>query len=85
MLARVMGAAVFSVGFVMLLLGLGDLLRPEVFGFGFGERVLIYLGGIILCLLGYFMARRLPRVTQPEEIVQTSVTEHREGPPPENF
>ncbi len=29
--------------------------------FGIGDRVLLYVGGLFLCVLGYIMARRLPR------------------------
>lgn len=62
MLTTVMGAAVFSIGFFMLVLGLMDLLSLGGLAFGAGERILLYLGGLFLCILGYIMARRLPRV-----------------------
>ncbi len=86
-IAKLMGAAVFSVGFFMLILGLGDLLGLIGLRYGFGERVLIYAGGILLCLIGYLMARRLPRVTvlsEPDETTETS-TEIQDGPPPERY
>ncbi len=87
MIAKLMGAAVFSVGFFMLLLGLADLLGLGGRNYGFGERVLIYGGGIILCVLGYFMARRLPFVPLPPEQdeLEQPTTEIQGGPPPERF
>jgi cytochrome c biogenesis protein CcdA len=85
MLPKLMGAAVFSVGFFMLILALLDLLRIGDFNYDTVQRIFIYLGGIILCLIGYFMARRLPRVgVPPEEVVQTT-TEIEQGPPAEHF
>ncbi len=101
MLPILMGAAVFSVGFFMLVLGLLDLLRLGGLNFGTGERVLVYLGGIFLCLLGYFMARRLPQAAAPDTLVESSSfqtraaippdqsvmpqSEFTQGPPPEQF
>ncbi len=80
MLPKVMGAAVFSVGFFMLILALLDLLRVGGLNYDSLQRLFIYLGGILLCLIGYFMARRLPRApVPPEEIVQTT-TEIQNGP-----
>lgn len=61
MLTTLMGAGVFSVGFFMLILGLMDLLGLGGLQFGLGERILLYIGGLFLCVLGYIMARRLPR------------------------
>lgn len=61
MLTTIMGAGVFSVGFFMLILGLMDLLGLGGLAFGLGERILLYVGGLFLCVLGYIMARRLPR------------------------
>lgn len=63
MLTTLMGAGVFSIGFFMLILGLMDLLGLGGLRFGIGERILLYLGGIFLSVLGYIMARRLPRPT----------------------
>jgi hypothetical protein len=87
MIAKLMGASVFSVGFFMLLLGLADLLGLDGLHYGFGERVLIYGGGIILCVIGYFMARRLPFVPVPPEVdeLERPTTEMQEGPPPERY
>lgn len=61
MLTTLMGAGVFSIGFFMLILGLMDLLGLGGLTFGLGQRVLLYVGGLFLCVLGYVMARRLPR------------------------
>ncbi len=61
MLTTVMGAGVFSIGFFMLILGLMDLLGLGGLHFGLGERILLYIGGLFLSVLGYIMARRLPR------------------------
>lgn len=88
MIAKLMGVAVFSVGFFMLILGLADLLGLGGLRYGFGERVLIYGGGLVLCVIGYFMARRLPFVPVPpipDEVQQTTTTEIQEGPPPERY
>jgi hypothetical protein len=87
MIAKLMGASVFSVGFFMLLLGLADLLGIGGLSYGFGERVLIYGGGIILCVIGYFMARRLPFIPMPPEMdeVERPTNEIQEGPPPERY
>lgn len=63
MLTTLMGAGVFSIGFFMLILGLMDLLGLGGLSFGVGERVLLYVGGLFLCVLGYVMARRLPRTS----------------------
>ncbi len=87
MLTKLMGASVFAVGFIMLLLGLLDLLGVAGFNYDLGRRLLIYVGGVVLCLIGYFMARRLPAAEEgpPEEIVQTTTEVQREGPPTEHF
>ena len=61
MLTTLMGAGVFSVGFFMVILGLMDLLGLGGLSFGTGDRILLYIGGLFLCVLGYIMARRLPR------------------------
>lgn len=63
MLTTLMGAGVFSIGFFMLILALMDLLGLGGLQFGLGERLLLYVGGLFLCILGYIMARRLPRPT----------------------
>ncbi len=87
MLAKTMGAAVFSVGFFMLLLGLADLLGVPWLQYDLTKRILVYLGGILLCIIGYMMARRLPRVpVPPDQVIQTTTTEvHDPTVPPDNF
>lgn len=65
MLTTLMGAGVFSIGFFMLILGLMDLLGLGGLSFGTGDRILLYAGGLFLCILGYIMARRLQRVQGP--------------------
>lgn len=72
MLTTIMGAAVFSVGFFMLLLGLMDLLGLGGLSYGAGERILLYVGGLFLCILGYIMARRLPRAPVIETAIPAS-------------
>lgn len=73
MLTTLMGAGVFSIGFFMLILGLMDLLGLGGLHFGLGERILLYAGGLFLCILGYVMARRLPRTIAnvPSEFPQS--------------
>ena len=77
MLTTIMGAGVFSIGFFMLILGLMDLLGLGGLRFGLGERILLYIGGLFLCSLGYVMARRLPRasVIMPETFPQADFQE----------
>jgi hypothetical protein len=70
MLTTLMGAGVFSIGFFMLILGLMDLLGLGGLRFGLGERILLYVGGLFLCILGYIMARRLPRA--PIDVLPSS-------------
>ncbi len=85
MLTKVMGAAIFAVGFLMLLFGVFYLIGIGNLGYDLSRAILIFFGGILLTLIGYFMARRLPRVTTtPDEIVQTT-TEIQQQPPAEHF
>ena len=80
MLTTLMGAGVFSIGFFMLILGLLDLLGFGGLALATGERILLYVGGLFLCVLGYIMARRLPRnaVVVPLSFPQSDYT----GEPP---
>ncbi|GIL16166.1 MAG: hypothetical protein BroJett039_13390 [Chloroflexota bacterium] len=83
MLTTLMGAGVFSVGFFMLILGLIDLLRLGGLNFGLGDRILLYVGGLFLCVLGYIMARRLPRAgmrEMPIDFPQSDVTSSSDEP-----
>ncbi len=86
MLTTLMGAGVFSIGFFMLILGLMDLLGLGGLHFGLGERILLYLGGLFLCILGYIMARRLPRVIVPAvtSFPQSDYPAETVVPPPPN-
>ncbi len=85
MLAKLMGAAVFSVGFFMLLVGVLYLLGIGSLAYDAVRTVFIFFGGLLLCVIGYFMARRLPRVEEPpQEVVQTT-TEIQQEPPAEHF
>ncbi len=85
MLTKLMGAAVFSVGFFMLLVGMLYLLGIGNLAYDAVRTVFIFFGGVLLCLIGYFMARRLPRVdTTPEQVV-TTTTEIQQEPPVEHF
>lgn len=81
MLTTLMGAGVFSIGFFMLILGLMDLLRLGGLSFGTGDRILLYIGGLFLCVLGYIMARRLPRggIEASESFPQSDLSSE---PPP---
>ncbi len=87
MLAKAMGAAVFSVGFFMLLLGLADLLGVPWLQYDFSKRILVYLGGILLCVIGYMMARRLPRTgpVPPSQVIQTTTEVQDTSLPPDQF
>ncbi len=87
MLAKLMGAAVFSVGFFMLLIGLADLLGIGGLQYDLSRRILIYLGGVLLCIIGYMMARRFPRSTPlpPTQVIQTTTEVHEPTLPPDQF
>ncbi len=59
MVSKFMGSALFLVGLVLILIAILALLgftQPE----GLLERLLVFLGGVLLCLLGYYMARDQP-------------------------
>ena len=80
-----MGAGVFSIGFFMLILGLMDLLRLlDTLNLQVGDRILLYIGGLFLCVLGYIMARRLPRapLTAPASFPQSDLVEPVQPLPP---
>lgn len=56
MVTKVMGSALFLLGLLLLVLATLALLgyiEPR----GLGERLLMFGGGLILCLLGFYMAR----------------------------
>ena len=56
MIGKFMGLLLFLVGFFLIILAMAallDLIQPS----GLFERLLMFIGGLILCVLGYFMAR----------------------------
>jgi LysE type translocator. len=56
MVTKFMGLLLFLVGFFLIILAMAallNLIQPS----GLFERVLMFLGGLILCVLGYVMAR----------------------------
>ena len=81
MVPVLMGSALFTVGLLMLIIGVMDLIQLGGFHFGSGERILLYLGGIVLCVLGYAMTRRLPRVANPPQPTVLAPSELDQRPP----
>ena len=58
-----MGSALFIVGLILILIAILALLGltpPE----GLLERLLVFLGGVLLCMLGYYMAREQPQAPE---------------------
>ncbi len=56
MVTKLMGTLLFLIGFVLIglaVLALLGYVEPR----GFGERLLMFTGGLILCVLGFLMAR----------------------------
>ncbi len=61
MVTKIMGLLLFLMGFFLIVLATLALLgfvEPS----GLGERVLMYVAGLILCVVGYIMARDQPAV-----------------------
>jgi Na+/H+ antiporter NhaD/arsenite permease-like protein len=59
MVTKVMGLLLFIVGLLLIVLAiiaLLGLIQPS----GLGERLLMFLGGLILVIIGYYMARDEP-------------------------
>lgn len=56
MITKVMGLLLFLVGLFLLVLSVLALLE-QVGPFGAGERLLMFFGGLILCVVGFIMAR----------------------------
>ena len=56
MITKVMGFALFLVGLFLLVLSILALLE-RVGPFSAGERLLMFFGGLILCVIGFIMAR----------------------------
>ena len=59
MVTKVMGTLLFIVGLLLILLAILALVNVIQPG-GLGERLLMFGGGLILVLIGYFMARDEP-------------------------
>ena len=58
MITKFMGLLLFLVGFLLIVLSvlvLVDILRLS--GIDFFQRILMFLGGLVLCVIGYVMAR----------------------------
>ena len=63
MVTKFMGTALFLVGLILIMisiLALLGLIQPQ----GLGERFLLFAGGVLLCLLGYYMARERAASTE---------------------
>lgn len=61
MVTKFMGLLLFLVGFLLILLAVLALVGVlQVSGIDFFQRVLMFLGGLILCVIGYVMARDQP-------------------------
>ncbi|MBI5879587.1 MAG: hypothetical protein HZB53_18205 [Chloroflexi bacterium] len=56
MITKIMGLLLFLVGLFLIILSILALLSLGV-DFGVGERLMIFIGGLILCVLGFIMAR----------------------------
>lgn len=58
MVTKFMGLLLFLVGFILIVLAVLVLIGVlQVSGIDFFQRILMFLGGLILCVLGYVMAR----------------------------
>jgi hypothetical protein len=56
-----MGLLLFLVGFFLIFLAVLVLVEVvKVPGIDFFQRILMFLGGLILCVIGYVMARDQP-------------------------
>ena len=56
MITKFMGLLLFLVGFFLIVLAMAallELIQPS----GLLERLLMFIGGLALCVIGYFMAR----------------------------
>jgi hypothetical protein len=61
MVTKFMGLLLFLVGFLLILLAVLALVGVlQVSGIDFFQRVLMFLGGLILCVIGFVMARDQP-------------------------
>lgn len=80
-ITTVMGVLVFIVGLLMDIITLLAILQvPPLDKIQFGERLLLFAGGLILIGLGYVMARNLPQPSVTyEEIPPTNAQESSES------
>lgn len=61
MVTKFMGLLLFLVGFILIVLEVFILLGVlQVPGIDFFQRIIMFLGGLILCVIGYVMARDQP-------------------------
>jgi arginine exporter protein ArgO len=59
MVTKFMGLLLFLIGFFLIVLAMAallNLIQPS----GLFERLLMFVGGLVLCVIGYVMARDLP-------------------------
>jgi arginine exporter protein ArgO len=59
MVTKLMGTLLFVVGFFLISLATLSVLEM-IQQRGAFERIMLYLGGLILCIIGYVMARDKP-------------------------
>lgn len=59
MITKLMGTLLFIVGFFLIVLATFSVLEL-IQQRGAFERVLLYVGGLVLCVIGYVMARDKP-------------------------
>ena len=59
MVTKLMGTLLFVVGFFLISLATLSVLEVIALGGAF-ERIILYIGGLILCIIGYVMARDKP-------------------------
>jgi hypothetical protein len=61
MVTKFMGLLLFLVGFFLIFLAVLVLIEVvKVPGIDFFQRIIMFLGGLILCVIGYVMARDQP-------------------------
>jgi threonine/homoserine/homoserine lactone efflux protein len=56
LVTKFMGTALFLVGLVLIIIAILSLLGLVEFQ-GVLERLLVFAGGVLLCLIGFYMAR----------------------------
>lgn len=59
MVTKLMGTLLFVVGFFLIVLATFSVLEL-IEQRGAFERIMLYIGGLILCVIGYVMARDKP-------------------------